>query len=647
MCHRWCTFVVAQIRPPLKPFLSFAWLLLIVWFAGCQVEDDSLSPTGDISVSVIDQRGAPVAGARVFTDPIGRIEDITDAFGSATVKDVAVGTYDVFAELNGVQAKRAVNVGPGNLTSAILQLPIVLPAGGNTDGSPRLFLTAPQQTGTYQAGEGILFDATASDDNSTGKQITIRWTSNLDGLLGEGTGDANGRLTFVKTLSPGFHQLTATATDIDGNTTTLLLGVNVAGVATIRLAAVDVSAAEARLSWSRYLGREFQRYRVQRGLGDCAAPGFSDWQTIATLNSVTDTSYVDAGSQPIAANICYRIVVDAPGNAAAATSNVVSYAPATTDLLDFVPSDMVAHPTDANIVFLVDGAGERVLRYDVSTRAVSAVATLSGKLGELAVGDAGIGSELFVPSGNGNVYVLNLATLATTRLINTIDPVGSVAVYEDGFIVVASTVPLVRPGQYRVYSRTTGALLASNPQSRGPGAIRRVPGQRSAVALSTTSLVAEPAYFEFDPVGQFTFAGNGVLQRDNEQSSDIFAVDPTGTYFVTSRLANSFDVSRQLTFRGRLDYGTLRVVDIAFSAGGDLVYGAVAPPVDAGAADAPGIIVARWPSRLRERFIPTRGYVTQVARLADGRLATVQVARTALPANAGSAGGLSLVSVVQ
>ncbi len=632
----------------MKPFAPLAWLslLLVGTFSACLVDDDAVTFSGDVSITVTDQRGTPVVGARVFTDPISRIEAVTDAFGSATVKTVPIGTYDVFADLDGAQAKRAINVAANNLTPATLQLPIILPGGGNADGSPRIFVSAPRQNITYQTSEGIEFDATASDNETTGRDITIRWTSNIDGLLREGKGDDNGRMTFVKTLSPGFHQLSLEAIDGDGNVGTLLLGVNVAGQATIRLAPVESAATEPKLTWSRYAGRDFQSYRVQRGLGDCATAGFDGWQTIATLGGVGDTSYTDRSPRPIAANVCYRIVVTAAANAAAATSNVVSYAPPAADLLDFVPTDLLAHPTEASTVFLVDAGRNRVLRYDLPTRTTTATAQLSGSLGELSVGNAGRGVELFVPSGNGNVYVLNPATLTTTTIINTVDPVGSVAVYEDGFIVVGGTVQSVRAGQYRSYSRSTGALLGSNTQQRGPGVIRRVPGQRSAVALSSTSLIAEPAFFEFDQAGQFTFAGNGVLQRENEQSAEVFAVDPTGSYFVTSRLANGFDVSRQLTFRGRLDYGTVRVTDIAFSASGDLVYGAVLPTGLGEDSSGPGVIVARWPSRLRERFVATRGFVTQLSRLADGRIASVQVGRVGTTGT-GTTTGLALVTAIE
>ena len=39
---------------------------------------------------------------------------------------------------------------------------------------------------------------------------------------------------------------------------------------------------------------------------------------------------------------------------------------------------------------------------------------------------------------------------------------------------------------------------------------------------------------------------------------------------------------------------------------------------------APGVIVAAFPSRLRERTVATRGYVRHVVRLADGRFVTVE-----------------------
>ena len=220
---------------PVQIFLSLIRLASLLLFvlvgtlSACLVDDEPTVVSGDLSVLVNDQRGTPVAGTRVYTDPISRIEAVTDAFGSATIKNVPVGTYDVFADQQGILAKGVVRVQPNNLTSLQIQLPFVAPGGGNPDGSPRLSVAAPLQSQSYLHDEAITFDASASDDETSGRDIVLRWVSNIDGLLDEGPADDNGRRTFVRTLSQGFHQMTVTATDAAGQTTTLLLGVNVAG----------------------------------------------------------------------------------------------------------------------------------------------------------------------------------------------------------------------------------------------------------------------------------------------------------------------------------------------------------------------------------------------------------------------------------
>lgn len=194
-------------------------LIVSLALGGCIVDDEDAELRGDVAVAVVDGRGSPVPGARVFTEPASRIEDLTDAFGIVSIRGIEAATYDVYADFEGARARTVLGVDPDRLASTQLQLPIVLPGGGNEDGSPRVFITSPEQTRTYAAAEAIEFDATASDDVTPGDQLLLRWTSNRDGELGSGAGDANGRLVFDEVLSSGFHQLTLTVRDGDGDET--------------------------------------------------------------------------------------------------------------------------------------------------------------------------------------------------------------------------------------------------------------------------------------------------------------------------------------------------------------------------------------------------------------------------------------------
>ena len=606
--------------PPVKP-LALLLSCAIALSSGCLVDDEAQFVGGDVAVTVTDQRGQPVPGARVYTEPASRIEDLADEFGTVSIRRVTAGTYDVFAEFEGARARTVLFVGPGQLASARLQLPLALPGGGNPDGSPRFFITSPEQARTYAAGEAIEFSATASDDATPGTGITIRWVSNLDGVLGEGRGDLNGRYVFSRVLSGGFHQLTATATDGDGDATELRWSVNVAGVAPLRLDAPDPVDDGVRLTWRPHASRDFRSYTLQRAGGDCAAPGFDAWRAVATFDRRSDTTYLDASPPPIGEAVCYRLVLATAGDARAAVSEVVTYAPGAEGRVAFVPSALAAHPTQADIVYLVDAVGERVVRYDIGRGEITAEAALSGALGQPTVGAAGQGTEVFVPSDNGNVFVLDAATLARRSVISTVDPVGSVAAFSDGFIVVGGVSAVPREGQLRSYSRSAGTLLGESTTVLGPGRIARVPLARAIVAQSSEAGQASLTYVTLAADGAFVSEATRVAESGG---ADVLAVDPRARYLVAGARANSYDVGPGLGYRGRLDFGTADVWDVAFSADGDVAYGAIAPGDDG--SDRPrGLLVASLPTRLREGLLVTRGYVRAVARLADGRLATVQV----------------------
>ena len=605
----------------LSPALALLSLVLASGF-GCRIQDDDLVPRGDVAIVVIDQRGAPVPDARVYTLPTSRIEDLTDAFGTVSIRGVESASYDLYAEFGDAVQRTVLFVGPGQLSTTRLQLPLALPGGGNPDGSPRLFFSAPEQTRTYAAGEAVPFSATASDDATPNEAIVIRWVSNVDGVLGEGTADRDGRLLFERVLTPGFHQLTVTATDADGDFSELRSSVNVGGVAPIRLEAPDPDEDGVRLRWNRTPSPDFRAYLLQRGGGDCGAPGFDEWRTLATLRTAADTAFFDDTPAPASAVACYRLVLQTTADAAAAVSNTVTYAPATPGLLGFRPSAAAAHPTRDMTVYLVDARAQRIVRYAADDATIEADAQLSGGLGQPTLGDAGNGLELFVPSDNGTVFVLDPLSLRLRIVINTVTGAGSVAAFEDGFVVVSGLSDAPAAGQYRSYSRATGQLLASNLRSLAGGALRRVPGQREAVGAT---LAGAAVYFAFDTDGDFVTEASRPGGFETSASPEVLAVAPDGSAFVSSARANGFDVSPQLSFRGRTDFGPRGVLSAGFSESGNEVYGGLAAGEDVD--DAPGIAVAAFPSRLRKRVIPTRGYVQHLVRLADGRFASVETAR--------------------
>jgi hypothetical protein len=85
--------------------------------------------------------------------------------------------------------------------------------------APDLSLDSPQQGDIYDVGDPVVLDATATDPDDAPVYLTVRWTSDVDGVLLEETPDSQGRSLATRTdLSRGRHVLDVEVTDRIGLT---------------------------------------------------------------------------------------------------------------------------------------------------------------------------------------------------------------------------------------------------------------------------------------------------------------------------------------------------------------------------------------------------------------------------------------------
>jgi hypothetical protein len=92
-------------------------------------------------------------------------------------------------------------------SGATLQINYTPPVGS----PPSLTILAPSDGSVYPAGSNVSLQATLTDPVDGSRDWSIRWSSNLSGLLGDG-----GNLTV--SLPAGTHLITATGADSSGNT---------------------------------------------------------------------------------------------------------------------------------------------------------------------------------------------------------------------------------------------------------------------------------------------------------------------------------------------------------------------------------------------------------------------------------------------
>ena len=83
--------------------------------------------------------------------------------------------------------------------------------------APTIVWTAPDDGAEVRTGAATLLQVEVADAEDPAEALTVRWTSDLDGDLGEVTPDSAGAADLFASLSsPGAHLLTATVEDTDG-----------------------------------------------------------------------------------------------------------------------------------------------------------------------------------------------------------------------------------------------------------------------------------------------------------------------------------------------------------------------------------------------------------------------------------------------
>ncbi|OGO37882.1 MAG: hypothetical protein A2W35_04195 [Chloroflexi bacterium RBG_16_57_11] len=84
---------------------------------------------------------------------------------------------------------------------------------------PQVFITWPPNNSRFALGDEITFSGTATDAQDGNLNNSISWSSNRDGFIGPGP------IVVTPGLSEGWHEITASVTDIDGMTATASINI--------------------------------------------------------------------------------------------------------------------------------------------------------------------------------------------------------------------------------------------------------------------------------------------------------------------------------------------------------------------------------------------------------------------------------------
>ena len=86
---------------------------------------------------------------------------------------------------------------------------------------PTVSIASPLSGSVATAGDPVLFDATVGDAEDAPNELSVEWTSDIDGVLSTASADSSGFSRFTdSTMTVGMHAVTLTVTDTEGAYTT-------------------------------------------------------------------------------------------------------------------------------------------------------------------------------------------------------------------------------------------------------------------------------------------------------------------------------------------------------------------------------------------------------------------------------------------
>lgn len=562
--------------------------VLIISLSGCKKDEVDIRK-GDCYVSV--SVGYVAAeGVEIYTKPATK-QAVTDQFGTALLKDIPVGSYEIYAVLPEVGSGKSVTlIQDGELS----EVSIYITPGVNFGIAPAIDVLFPSPQANYSFGDTVNFVAYFDDDSTPKEQLQVQYVSDLDGEIFSGNPAADGKVAFSRTnLSRGQHTITITAKDSDNYTTTATLHVNTNAPKSINLVSAESQGGVVNLQWTKYPGTDFLKYEIYRLNEHCSE---SSAELIYTGTNINTLSYNDE-TPPFSYQVCYYARVVNSDNLFNNSNTLTVEMPAGY-VFNFIPSDMLKHPTQP-VVYLVDKGGFRLIKYNYETSEVLAETSLQGTIGKCDIGDNGFGLEIYTPSTDGWVYIYNADDLSLVTSISTGLSTRSVVVNGLGHVIAA-----VMPSPWweqpvRTYSRATGINLDGNGDNEGD-ILKMIPGKNEIISITTSVSPIDMEYFKLTDGGMFEIHQDDQYHGDYPLDPNIFRISSCGRYSITSSYGAVYYANASMEYKGQLQRGALLYSDFAFSDDGSIIYAATS--------NRKSIQIGHYPSLIRDDEILLRGY---------------------------------------
>jgi len=575
---------------------KFTLILISILFTITSCKKDNVDPietstkTGDLNVLVTLNGYTKVEDAEVYTNPPTK-QGVTDEFGSVLLTDLEIGSYEVFAILQGVgSGKSVVNI----MENELAQTNVNILQGVNVGFPPSINIILPAQPAEFSEGEEITFSTDVEDDETSKQEIKVSWESDLDGLLHTANADINGNVTFsTQSLSRGIHQITITAEDTDGYTSNATISVSTQAPSSINLLEPTKETSKVNLEWTEYTNNDFLMYEIYRTTGECTT---QNQTLLTTINDKSTTTFVDE-NPPFEFRVCYFVRVTNVDNNSR-NSNEQTVDSPSGHIFNFVSTNFLKHP-NGEFVYLVDQGAQKLIKFNYNNLEVIKEINLQGRIGNCDIGDNGFGVEIYTPSNDGWVYVYDADDLTQTTSINTGLSNNSVVVNGLGHVIVSMYPSPWWEQPVRTYARDNGINLDGNGDHEGD-ILKMIPGKNEIISITTSVSPIDMEYFKLSDDGLFEIHQDDQYHGDHPLNPNIFRISPSGNYSITSRSGAVYLANSSMEYKGQLQRGSLYFSDFAFSDDGSIIYAATS--------NRKSIQIGSYPSLVRDEEILTRGF---------------------------------------
>lgn len=580
--------VFKLLKNIMKKILTLFTLLIIV--VGCGEDNKEPEKKGDLNVKVVFNNFQFIENAEVYTDPISH-QGTTDQFGSVLLKGLDVGSYEVFAGYENIgTGKSVVNIKADELSEVTVN---IIP-GINVGIAPTIEIILPSIPAEFSEDETINFSAVVQDNDTANETIKVSWTSNLDGELNSDSPDTSGNVAFSSnSLSRGIHTITLTALDTDGYSASRTIEVSTLAPKSITLLSAAKNQGKIDLEWEKYANSDFLKYEIYRTNADC---NIENAQLLTTITSAETTSFTD-NLPPFEFKVCYYVkIINSENNSR--NSNTIGVDSPSGYIFDFIPYDMVKHPTE-DFIYLLDRSGKRLLKFDYINLTLVKEINLQGTIGYIAIGDNGFDVEIYTPSDDGWVYVYDANDLSLKTSISTGLENACVVVNGLGHVIVSVAPSPWWERPVRTFLRSNGLYIDGNGDFERDR-LKMIPGKNEMISISTSVSPIDMEYFKLSSTGTIDIHKDDSYHGDHPLDPKIFRISNDGRYVITSDQGAVYLANESMEYKGQLQRGALNFSDFAFSDDGSIIYAATS--------NRKSVQIGNYPSLIRNNEILTKGF---------------------------------------